>query len=529
LRDTRKKVAVVCATFNNDRSAKPDRLWLQPQTGLQIASQIDRDRYDVTLRHEMWHGLYRVQDVPEVDLVFLTGLQRDFDRQRQLAYLFKRRGAVTVAGGSVCTLFPDFAAGFFDAVCSGGVDSVPQVMRDFEHGELRRIYRSAPTSISDYRVDYRLLAAAGIGGHLHLVEASRGCDFACAFCTVPAERARFTRFGADRVRAMIDDAIDSSPWWSLKRFYPIVSFIDNNFANDRAYTLELCTILKGHSRLKGWGALVTQDVLRDHELIERMAGAGCGILFTGIESLDPKFLKANNKRQNVKYADTLFEDVAFAQKRGIVVAYGYLLDPRVSTSADMAAQAKQIARVEALTYPSYFSFIAPLLGTRLFWDSAERGEMRPNLRLRDLDGTTIAYRGAHDTDEELSRFAETVFRHTNRLVSRRSLVLKSLRMGWRGRRTHLRDYLVLLNANLRVMHEMRAASRRVRRDYLGGTDVLDPSYTWFPEDISAEDRRRYFDPILVTDDRSRLQPWLEPYRPAARRALSGITMVDDTP
>lgn len=515
----RKKVAVVCATFNNDRSAKPDRYWLQPQSGLQIASQIDRERYDVTLHHEMWHGLYGVDDVPAVDLVFLTGLQRDFDRQRQLAYLFKRKGAVTVAGGSICTLFPDFAAEFFDAVCAGGVDSVPDVMRDFAHGQLRRLYISAPTSISDYRVDYRLLGEAGIGGQLHLVEASRGCDFACSFCTVPAERARHTTFGVDRVLAMIDDAIDSSPWWSMKRRYPIVGFIDNNFANDGPYTRELCAALRRHPRLKGWGALVTQDILRDHDLIEQMAGAKCRILFTGIESLDPAFLKANNKRQNVKYADTLFEDVAFARRRGIVVVYGYLFDPRVTTTAEMTAQAEELARIEVLTYPSYFSFIAPLLGTRLFWDSAERGEMRPHLRLRDLDGTTIAYRGGRDSDEELSRFAETVFRHTNRLVSRRRLVLKSLRMSWQTRRRHLVDHAVLLNANLRVMHEMHIASRGVHRNYLGGADILDPSYSWFPPDISPEDRRRYFDPILITDGESRLQPWLERYRPAVRRAL----------
>jgi radical SAM superfamily enzyme YgiQ (UPF0313 family) len=513
----RRKIAVVCATFNNDRSAKPDRYWLQPQSGLQIASQIDRGRYDVTLYHEMWHGLYGVDDVPAVDLVFLTGLQRDFDRQRQLAYLFKRKGAVAVAGGSICTLFPNFAAEFFDVVCAGGVDSVPEVIRDFENGELRQVYVSPPVSIGDYRVDYSLLADAGIGGHLHLVEASRGCDFACAFCTVPAERARHTTYGVDRVLAMIDDAVENSSRWSVKRLFPTVSFIDNNFANDHDYTRELCVALKRYSRVKGWGALVTQDILHDRELIEQMADARCRILFTGIESLDPTFLKAHNKRQNVRHADTLFDDVAFARHRGIVVVYGYLLDPRVSTTAEMTAQAKELARIDTLTYPSYFSFIAPLLGTRLFWDSADRGEMRPNLRLRDLDGTTIAYRGGPDTDEELSRFAETVFRHTNRLVSRRRLVLKSLRMAWQTRRRYLLDYGILLNANLRVMHEMHIASRGVHRNYLGGTDILDPSYTWFPADISAEDRRRYFDPILITDSESRLQPWLERYSPAARR------------
>jgi hypothetical protein len=92
-------------------------------------------------------------------------------------------------------------------------------------------------------------------------------------------------------------------------------------------------------------------------------------------------------------------------------------------------------------------------------------------------------------------------------------------MAWRTRRRYLLDYGILLNANLRVMHEMHIASRGVHRNYLGGTDILDPSYAWFPEDISPEDRRRYFDPILITDSESRLQPWLERYRPAIRRTL----------
>jgi hypothetical protein len=37
---------------------------------------------------------------------------------RQLAYFFRRTGAKVVAGGSVCTMFPEFAAQYFDAVCA---------------------------------------------------------------------------------------------------------------------------------------------------------------------------------------------------------------------------------------------------------------------------------------------------------------------------------------------------------------------------------------------------------------------------
>jgi hypothetical protein len=52
-------------------------------------------------------------------------------------------------------------------------------------------------------------------------------------------------------------------------------------------------------------------------------------------------------------------------------------------------------------------------------------------------------------------------------------------MAWQTRRSHLTGYALLLNANLRVMHEMHIASPGIHRNYLGGTDVagtLPPSH-----------------------------------------------------
>ncbi|HEX8206839.1 MAG TPA: hypothetical protein VF587_12335 [Solirubrobacteraceae bacterium] len=503
----------MCAHLHADRSVKRDRDFMQPSAGLQIASQIDRDAYDVSLYHEMWHGSF-TGPAPAADIVFLTGLQKDFDRQRQLAYLFKRQGAVTVAGGSVCTLFPDFAKEFFDVVCAGGVDSVRDVLADFESGTLRRVYSSPQVRLTDYPVDYRLLDENGIRPSAHLVEASRGCNFKCDFCALPAEGARHTKFGVSRVMKMIDASIDASPRRSLRRAYPTVWFIDNNFANERAYARELCAQLRANKRVKAWGALVTQDVLKNHDLVSEMARSKCQLLFTGIESLDPAFLQSHRKRQNVKHASSLFEDVTFAKRAGITVIYGYLFDPRMSTTADMAAQVQTLADIDALTFPSFFSFVAPLLGTPLFWESADRGELRPNLRLRDLEGQSIAYRDCLDPDDELSRFANTLFKRTDTLVSGRRLVAKSLAAGWDARRGHPLQHVLTLYTNLRVLRNMRRRSQDVVRSYLGGTEILDPQYRSYPSDIAPEDKSRWFDPIMVTDAQSRPAEWLERYRPA---------------
>jgi hypothetical protein len=159
------------------RIKRRSRYVMQPITGLHIGSLVDREKFDVRLYHEDWHGPFDPADAHGFDLVFLTGLQPDFDRMRQLSYYFRRNGAKVVAGGSICTMFPEFAAQFFDAVCAGGVDCVPEVVADFSRGELKPIYRSPATGISPYSVDYSLLREAGIDPSSHLVEASRGCSF----------------------------------------------------------------------------------------------------------------------------------------------------------------------------------------------------------------------------------------------------------------------------------------------------------------------------------------------------------------
>ena len=191
------RVLIICTHLRRDRSKAADRDFLQPLAGVHIGSCIDHARHEVELHHEMWHGPYDTSGIApgQHDLVFLTGLQQDFDRMRQLSYHFRRAGAKVVAGGNMCTLFPHFAAQFFDAVCEGGVEAVFEVMRDFEAGGLQPVYRGPRQGAGGFPVAYHLLAKAGIDVPLHLLEASRGCSFTCSFCILPAERNSHLAYG----------------------------------------------------------------------------------------------------------------------------------------------------------------------------------------------------------------------------------------------------------------------------------------------------------------------------------------------
>ena len=484
---------------------------MQPMSGLHIASIIDPKRFDVTLHHEDWHGPFEPQRATGYAIAFLTGLQPDFDRMRQLSYFFRRAGTTVIAGGSVCTQFPEFATQFFDVVCAGGVEIVADVMADLAAGRpLKSIYRSPITRIGDYSIDYGLLNRNGINLRVHLLEASRGCSFRCSFCVIPNEAGGHAAYDLSWIGATVDSAVETSPRFSFRRWYPIVLFIDNNFSDDRQHMMSVCRLLGKHHRVRMWGALVTQNVLRDRELIRHLAATKCRALFVGLESLDRAFLQRFNKKQNLGH--NVLDDIAYAESQGIVIGYGYLFDPRFQAVAEMEEQVRLLARTDALSMPIYLSLVAPLAGTNLFWRDLEDGNLAPNLRLRDLDGETIAYAALADSQENLCVFIDRLFRRPWEIVGRRVVLRKILRRILSSRTFNPVYWYILAGSSLHCFVWARAYPSR-RYSYVAGEDVLDPQYAECPDDVTEGDWERYFKPVVLTDSHRRPMPWLEPYMP----------------
>ena len=71
--------------------------------------------------------------------------------------------------------------------------------------------------------------------------------------------------------AAIDSALASAPLLSFRRWYPIVCLLDNNFSDDRDHLLAVCELMRSHQRIRGWGALVTQNIMHDRELVKKLA------------------------------------------------------------------------------------------------------------------------------------------------------------------------------------------------------------------------------------------------------------------
>ncbi len=513
------RALIICTHLRPGRVKRRSRYVMQPITGLHIASLIDRQRYDVRLYHEDWHGPFDTKQREQYDIVFLTGLQPDFDRMRQLSYFFRRDGAKVVAGGSICTMFPEFAAQFFDAVCSGGVDIVPEVVADFERNSLRSIYRSPTMQISSYAVDYRLLRDNGISPTVHLMEASRGCSFQCSFCVMPQEVGGHATYDISNLSDAINSALTTSPLFSFRRWYPTIIFLDNNFSDDRRHMLNICELMRNDPRIRGWAALVTQNVMHDRKLIKYMADAKCMTLFFGLESFDQDMLKKYKKKQNHGRAQNIIDDIAFVESSGIGVGYGYLFDPRTQTVEEMDRQIRMIGRNSALPMPVYLSVVAPLAGTESFWSDLASGQLAANLRLRDLDGETVAYSKLADNTEAVVAFLERLFRRPWTIVSRFSIIMKTLQRIVRSSTYDPIHWWILAAANLHCF-VWSGTSPAQQRTYLAGSEQLDPQYAEYPHDITPENYTRYFEPVALTDANGGAVDWLKPYVPRAQRKRS---------
>ena len=510
---TRYRVVVICTQFQPGRKLDRGRHFLQPVTGLQLAAQLNPARFDIRLYHEDWHGAFNVAREAKYDIAILTGLQADFDRMRQLSYWFRRAGTLVIAGGAVCSLFPDFATQFFDVVCVGGVEAVGAATSDYLEGRTKQIYHAAYLQPKAKTIDFRLLRQAGIKSPVHFIESSRGCRFKCSFCIIPAEGGGHATYSVDETRAAIDDSIASSPPLSLRRIYPQIVFLDNNFADDRIYLDAMLAMLCGHKRVRGWAALVTQNVLADHALIRRMAASKCRQLFVGLESLDPVLLRRFNKKQNLGKSSVV-DDIAHAERCGISIGYGYLFDPRFQTVAAMQGELRAIASMPGMPMPLFLSLICPLVGTASFWDDVAHDRLAPNLRLRDLDGETVAFHPTASDPQALASFLNRLLRRPWSIAGAWPVLAKALGRVIRAGPCNPFRWSTILVSNFYTVVWGRGYSS-ARHSYMAGEDVLDPQYSSRPVDLTSADRARYFDPIAITDGEGRLMPWLQPYAPAS--------------
>ena len=318
------RVAIISVFVDYHRRGAHHRGVLQPQVGPLIAALLP-DSADIDIVNDTWIDPDWSRDY---DLVFLSCMHAEFDRARQIAHYWRRRGAQVVIGGSMASLYPHLCAPWFDAVVVGDPeDTVPHVYEDASRRQLQRLYRSggdasarAPTPLVHRVADQQIFPLA--------LEVTRGCPYTCDFCVLTGMGTRFDTRPVARVEhdlVTLREALKGRVTGPLKnKRRRMAMFYDNNIAGNLGYLRQLCDLTE---RLGlEWASSVTFNVLTNKALLQRMFDSGCRALYVGLETFNPAALDDFNKPQNrLPLIRRALDD---ARDVGILVTAGMILSPQ---------------------------------------------------------------------------------------------------------------------------------------------------------------------------------------------------------
>jgi len=404
------------------------------------------------------------RDVPldrHWDLVLFSYLDPFYDHTRVLSEIFRRRGMTTVAGGRHARQFARDCTRWFDAVVTAEPEAnLSGLIADFERGRLRKIYdlpAGSPSAIPPYRydlVDFRTNRFRS-----PTVEASRGCPFACNFCVLTGREPYVYRPIDDVLRDIRGMRWNRGLHGLLHRAF---MFYDNNLGGSPRHLRALCEALLPLKTT--WGCSVTFNVLEDHELVRLMARAGCGFIYTGLESLNARSIESMNKRQNrLRHLDAV---IRRTYAEGILLSFGLVIGSDGDTNEYLVRLPDYLSDLKFFAI-TFLGILCPYPGTPLFATVAREGRLLPGTTARDLDTYTVCHRARHLDPTEVAEHYQRLCRSVARLPN---LVRHCADKFFLSDRRGYKPGLVVASLEARsITHNLR----NPERTYIAGRDGIE--------------------------------------------------------
>lgn len=221
-----------------------------------------------------------------------------------------------------------------------------------------------------------------------IMYASKGCPFACTFCTV--RRTSFKKRSADSIMRELK--------YVKSRFgLKTVSFFDETFTMDKKRVFQLSEQMQKDQLGVRWYCntrveLVTKD------LLQAMRAGGCSGISFGVESGSQQILDNIQKGSTVEEAETA---VRLAKQAGIKVYCSFI----VGLPGETWATIEETARFIKKTRPTgaQINVAVPYPGTPMYELALEEGWIKPTLNWRELYQHKANIQTAAMTSEELER------------------------------------------------------------------------------------------------------------------------------
>ncbi len=306
----------------------------------------------------------------------------------EIAREFKKRGKTVIMGGYMVSLAHEYASGKVDSITIGdGEISFPQVLRDFENGELKPIYRNPVDNLNNLPIPrYDLLMEKPIGTMLP-VQAGRGCPHSCSFCSIACLYRQ--RYMVRPIPEIIRD-ISAIRDMGMKEFY----MIDDNIIGNPAFFEELCLAIKPLKMR--WSSQCSIQIAKNEKLLKLAAEAGVSMLSFGIESITQEGIDRLGKPWlRVEEHLTLIEKI---HKAGILVSSEMIAGTDSDTKGSLEETARFVEKAR-IAIPRFY-ILTPIPSTPLYKEFKEEGRLLTE-DISDFDGTKPVYQPANMEPEEL--------------------------------------------------------------------------------------------------------------------------------
>jgi hypothetical protein len=328
-------------------------------------------------------------------LVCLVGVQTNqFPRAVDMAKYFRAHGLDVIIGGfhtsgTIAMLgeqepdIQDLLREKISVVCGEVEGKWESILSDGLHGELKPLYSYAQDlqNLVDIEVAPLPKPSPKTMSHfaypgLGTADTSRGCPFACTFCTIINVQGRKMR---ERSPAEIAGLIRRNyQQYNVNAYF----FTDDNFARKKLWreTFEALIGLRAEGIKINF--MMQVDLARKPKDFVRLAAqAGCTQVFIGMESVNPENLKAEGKSQNKveEYVDI----VKSWHDAGVLVQTGYIIGLPHDTQEQVARDVQHLSEAIQPDIASFF-MLTPLPGSHDHREMKKRGEwMDPDFNKRD--------------------------------------------------------------------------------------------------------------------------------------------------
>ncbi|MGE5817859.1 MAG: B12-binding domain-containing radical SAM protein, partial [Deltaproteobacteria bacterium] len=270
-------------------------------------------------------------------LVCLVGVQTNqFPRALDMAKTLRAEGLTVIIGGfhtsgtinMLGEQEPDIQELVRESICivSGEVEGKwEMILSDFLHDRLKPIYSFAQDLQNLVNIEAAPLPKTSPKTMRHFAfptfgtaETSRGCPFACSFCTIINVQGRKMR---ERSPQSIAAMMRSNYREHGISFY---FFTDDNFARKKLWRETFEEIIKLRAEGIKISFMMQVDLARKpKDFVALAAKAGCTQVFIGMESVNPENLKAEGKKQN--NVDEYRGIIKEWHDAGVVVHTGYII------------------------------------------------------------------------------------------------------------------------------------------------------------------------------------------------------------